>query len=233
MAEVAAFTGFGSDAMSFLGGLAAENTKTYFDAHRDVYETRVVSPLKTLVVAVGGQLRDRVSDGIEFAPKVGRSMFRINRDLRFSKDKTPYHAHLDLIFWEGASPRSSPGFILRITPDEVIIGSGIFGLKGGQLERWRAAVDDARSGDELVALIDAATVAVPGATLSEPSRNRVPKGYPADHPRADLLRHDGVHLSASVPTPAAIASAQFATWCADRYVKLAGVHRWLVREVGS
>lgn len=233
MAELAPFTGFGPDAMPFLDGLAADNSKTYFDDHRTVYEQQVFLPLKSLVVAIGEQLRERVSDGIKAVPKVGKSMFRINRDLRFSKDKTPYHTYLDSVYWEGESPRSSPGFILRITPDEVVVGAGVFGLADERLERWRSAVLDDVRGAELVALIDAGRTELKGATLSQPTRARVPKGFPSDHPRADLLRSDGLHLSATVPTPASITSARFAKWCVDRHAKLAGLHHWLVREVGD
>ena len=233
MAELPAFSGFGPDAMAFLEGLAVDNSKTYFDAHRSVYEQQVFAPLKSLVVAVGEQLQNRVSPEVSFEPKVGRSMFRINRDLRFSKDKTPYHTYLDAVFWEGSSPRTSPGFILRVAPDEVVVGAGVFGLADDRLERWRAAVLDDERGVELVDLIDRSRGALRGATLSEPTRKRLPRGLPADHPRADLLERDGFHLSATVSTPRSVTSPRFATWVADRHAELAGLHHWLVREVGD
>jgi uncharacterized protein (TIGR02453 family) len=233
VAELVPFTGFGPDAMGFLEGLSVDNSVSWFDAHRPTYEQQVFAPLKSLVVAVGEQLQDRVGPGIRFEPKVGKSMFRINRDLRFSKDKTPYHTHLDAVFWEGSRPRSSPGFILRIAPDEVVVGAGVFGLAGERLDRWRAAVLDDDRGPELVDVIDESRTALRGATLSEPTRKSVPRGLPADHPRADLLRRDGLHLSATVPTPALITSARFARWVVDRHAELAGLHRWLVRELGD
>ncbi len=233
MAEPGAFTGFGPDAMAFLDGLAADNTKRYFDAHRTVYDRQVVAPLKSLVVALGDALRERVSVDIRSEPKVGRSMFRINRDLRFSKDKTPYNAYLDAVFWEGESPRTSPAFILRIAPDDVVVGAGVFGLAGDRLTRWRDAVDDDVRGGQLVEIIERATSSLRGATMSEPTRKRVPKGFPPDHPRADLLRRDGLHVSASRPTPKSLESARFVGWCADRHAELGELHRWLVREIGG
>ena len=135
--------------------------------------------------------------------------------------------------WEGSSPRTSPGFILRLTPDEVVVGAGVFGLTDDRLERWRSAVLDPERGTELVSVIERGASALRGATLSEPTRKTVPRGLPSDHERADLLRRDGVHLSATLPTPASITSARFVTWCADRHAKLADLHRWLVREVGD
>jgi hypothetical protein len=147
VAEIPTFTGFGPDARSFLAGLAEDNSKSYFDRHRRVYEEQVARPMKSLVVDVGARLADRVAPGIRAEPKVGRSLFRINRDLRFSADTTPYH------------------------PD----------------------VDDAPGG-ALAEAIAAVRRRLPGATLPEATRAKVPKGYPDDHPRADLLRRDAMHL---------------------------------------
>lgn len=219
--------------MPFLVGLADDNTKRYFETHRTLYEEQVLQPLMSLVVAIGDELRERVSPAIRSEPKIGKSMFRINRDLRFSKDKTPYHTYLDSVYWEGDSPRASPGFILRITPDEVIIGAGVVGLFGERLERWRTAVLDDDRGIELATLIEATRCRLRGATLTEPTRKRVPKGFPADHPRADLLRRDGLHLSTALAMPDSVTSASFATWCLERHVQLADLHRWLVRELGG
>ena len=137
-------TGSAPTRWTFLDGLAAENTKAYFGTHRATYDAQVFAPLKSLVNALGEQLQHRVSDGLRYEPKVGKSLFRINRDLRFSTDKTPYHTHLDVVVWEGESPRSSPGFILRIAPHEVVVGAGVFARTDDRLARWRNAVDGER-----------------------------------------------------------------------------------------
>ncbi|MGI9646468.1 MAG: DUF2461 domain-containing protein [Ilumatobacteraceae bacterium] len=233
MADVAPFTGFGPDALDFLDGLAADNSKSYFGANRAVYDHQVAGPMKSLVVAVGDGLRERVSPAVEAEPKVGKSLFRINRDLRFSKDKTPYNPYVDAVFWEGSLPRTSPGFILRIGADALVVGAGVFGLSGDRLARYRDAVVDDATGAELEATIGASRRAVKGATLSEPQRKRVPAGYPSDHSRADLLCFDGLHLSVETTPPASITSARFVPWLLDRYEKLAPFEQWLVRNVGD
>lgn len=94
--SAAGFAGFGDDAIGFLAGLEADNTAAYFQANRRVYDEQVRGPLQQLCVAVGERLAAGLVPEIRYEPKVGKSMFRINRDLRFSKDKTPYHPHLDL-----------------------------------------------------------------------------------------------------------------------------------------
>lgn len=221
------FDGFGPDAMAFLEGLEADNTKTYFDANRATYDTEVALPLKQLVIAVGERLADGPAPEIQFEPKIGKSMFRINRDLRFSKDKTPYHPHLDLAWWQGDHAKTSPGFILRIRPDVILTGVGVFALADERLSRFRAAVVG-EAGEELDRLVSAATSSIKGASLSEPSRKRVPKGFDADHPRASYLLFDGLHMSATEPTPASITSGRFAKLVADRLTRYADLHRWLV-----
>jgi uncharacterized protein (TIGR02453 family) len=227
------FDGFGPQALAFLEGLAVDNTKDYFDAHRKVYDEQVAAPMKALVVAVGGALADRVDPNLRAEPKVGRSLFRINRDLRFGADKTPYHTWVDAVFWNGSAPRSSPGFLLRIAPDGIVTGAGVFGLAGERAERYRRAVLDDVTGRELTTIIDDTTRAVRGARLGEPQRARPPRGWPADHPRSHLLRYDALHLSATTPPPASLTSARFASWCTSRLERFAPFERWLVDHVGD
>ena len=221
------FSGFGPDMVGFLAGLEADNSKVYFDANRAIYDEQVRRPLQLLCVAVGDRLAAGGVPELEYEPKVGRSMFRINRDLRFSKDKTPYHPHLDLAWWQGEHPKTSPAFIMRIRADEVLTGVGVFGFADASLERYRSAVVD-EPGVELERIIGEVTAAVPSAALSEPTRKRVPRGLDADHPRAHLLLHDGLHLSGVEPTPPSITTDAFADHIADRLAAYLDLHRWLV-----
>jgi uncharacterized protein (TIGR02453 family) len=233
MADPELFGGFGPDALSFLSGLATDNTKTYFAEHRGIYTTQVAAPMKSLVVTLGDELRTRISPSIRSEPKIGRSLFRINRDLRFAKDKTPYHTHLDAVFWEGESPRASPGFIMRITAESVVLGSGVFVLRGVRLNRYRRAVIDPDAGGELDALIAELQISARGAVMSEPRRTSVPRGFPVEHPRSDLLRRDGFHMSVEVPAPELITSEKFVPWCADHLERFASLEHWLVTNVGD
>ncbi len=233
MAAVPPFAGFGPDALDFLDGLAADNSKAYFDEHRTIYDRQVATPLKGLVNAVGDALRDRIAPDIDFEPELGKSMFRINRDLRFAKDKTPYNTHLDALWWQGETPRTGPGFIMRISSTEVLTGVGVFGMGGASLEVFRAAILDDALGAEFDAVLAATLRALPRAALSEPQRKRVPKGLPADHPRAEMLKYEQLHVSASAKVPKSITSPKFVDWLTDRYVKLAPLHRWLMDHVGD
>lgn len=231
MTAATAFAGFGPDAIEFLRGLEVDNSKQYFEAHRTIYKDQIHAPLKDLVVAVGERLADGVAPAIEFEPKVGRSMFRINRDLRFSKDKTPYHPHLDLAWWQGDVPKASPGFILRIRHDEVLTGVGVFGMADDRLDRWRAAAL-ADAGAELDRIVADVTAPPIDARVSDPSRKRVPRGFDADHERSRWLLHDSLHVSSTHPTPSSVTSPDFADWVVAHHAELAPLHRWLVTNVG-
>lgn len=224
------FSGFGAGAMRFLGGLEADNTKTYFDAHRSLYDAEIARPMKELVMVVGQRLAESVDPDIGFEPRIGKSLFRINRDLRFSKDKTPYNTHLDAAWWHGGDVKTSPAFIVRITPDTVLTGVGIYGISGERLTRYRDAVVGG-AGEELASLVTELRRSVRGAGLSEPSRKRVPAGYDAEHQRVNFLLRDGFHISASAPTPASITSSRFASWVVDRLAKYADTQRWFVANV--
>lgn len=225
--ELGPFKGFGPNAMTFLTDLEADNSKSYFDAHRAIYDDEVARPLKQLVLAVGEHLAAGPAPDLQFEPKIGKSMFRINRDLRFSKDKTPYHPHLDLAWWVGDHAKTSPAFICRIRSDQVLTGVGVFALDRDRLDQFRnAVIGDA--GEDLDRIIESTKTATKGATLSEPSRKRVPKGFDPEHPRAHYLLFDGLHLSNAERTPASVTGTRFAQWVGDRLARYGELHRWLV-----
>lgn len=111
------FEGFPPETFVFLKGLAKNNTKAWFDEHRDDHEQFHLAPAKAFVEAIGPGLK-KISKAINAEPQVNGSIFRINRDVRFSKDKRPYKTTLDLWFWEGEKRGwEAPGFYLRLKPD--------------------------------------------------------------------------------------------------------------------
>ena len=123
MGEMSEFTGFPPQTLDFLTGLSANNSKDWFDAHRSDYDAYWVEPAKAFVEAAGEALVDLAPE-IEAQPRVNGSIFRVNRDIRFSKDKRPYKDHRDFWFWEGQRKQAVSGFFMRITPDALGIGVG-------------------------------------------------------------------------------------------------------------
>jgi uncharacterized protein (TIGR02453 family) len=219
------FAGFASDAWAFLAELQADNTKAFFDANRHRYDDGIAGPSKALVEAVAVVLPDRLGLDVRAEPRVGRSLFRINRDTRFAADKTPYKTHVDFLFWVGdGPPRARPAFIVRITADRVVVGGGRMAVTGGALDAYRAALDDPQRSDGVRTAVD--TLLASGAELSHADRARSPRPFPAEHPNADLLRRDGFHVSRTTPRPAPVAGPGFAAWCADALVPFVPIVAW-------
>ena len=227
--EIGPFQGFPEETFAFLDGLKKNNDKKFFDANRDRYEQYIVAPSKAFVVAMGELLNAQISPDIVALPKAGASMGRINRDIRFSKDKTPYNAHLHFTFWDGPDKKTSPGFAMWLDSAGVGLGVGMRGFDKLLLERWRSKVLDDQSGASLDKAIRAVEKA--GAKLSEPHYKKVPRGLPTDHPRADLLRYNTFHAMIKADVPKVVSSKRFAKWCTDRFQKLAPLDCWLVEHL--
>lgn len=227
------FAGFPREGLDFLAGLGEDNTRAYFDAHRDVYESALLQPAKAFVVALGEELRRRVSPGLRAEPRVNGSILRINRDTRFSSDKRPYKDHLDFWFWEGDGPsRAYPGLFMRLRPATVMLGAGMHRFEPAALAAYRAAVISDEMGPALEDALVAAT-AVRGVTVGGLSLKRVPRGLDAEHPRAELLRHGALYVGGEWKLPRAASGRAFVGWTADRLERMAPVERWLAVALGG
>jgi uncharacterized protein (TIGR02453 family) len=225
------FTGFPQETFAFLGDLAENNVKPWFDAHREEYETGYVRPAFAFIAALGPRLRN-ISPAVAFDPKVNGSLFRIQRDVRFSADKTPYKTHLDLWFWHG--PRrgwAAPGFFLRLGPERLILGVGMHRFEKMQLDAYRRAVVDDRAGRALAKAIKAVESAGDYA-IGGAARKRVPAGFDAEHPRAALLLNDGLWAELE-GNPATAAQATFVDDCVGRFAAMWPIGRWLLKEVAQ
>jgi uncharacterized protein (TIGR02453 family) len=160
------FSGWPASALAFYAGLEADNSKAYWSEHRAVYEADVLAPMNALLA--------------ELAAEFGEGkLFRPYRDIRFSADKSPYKTTIAAVLPRG-------GFI-QLSAAGLDVGRGSHGFAADQLERYRMAVADDHSGEELRRLI--ADAEAHGIRVAAHERlTNVPRGYPKDHPRGDLLR---------------------------------------------
>jgi uncharacterized protein (TIGR02453 family) len=225
------FAGFPREGFEFLAELATDNTRTFFDAHRATYEAALLQPAKDFVTALGEQLCARVAPGLRAEPRVNGSILRLARDTRFATDKRPYKDHVDLWFWEGDAPsRERPGLSVRLRPATVVLSAGIHRLEPVALAAYRAAVDDERSGEALETATEDALM-LRGVRLGGAAYKRVPRGFDADHPRAELLRHAALYVSGEWKLPRVASGPGFVGWVADRLEQMAPVERWLTRTI--
>lgn len=215
---------FPAEAREFLRALPTHD-KAWFDANRPAYQSLIAEPAKALVEAVATDLRNELSPAIVGVPRVNGSISPINRDIRFSADKTPYKDHLLFRWWEGEEKKTAPTLFVRLAADEVGFATGVM---LPSLDRWRELVDSEATGAALATAI-AALVAETGAEVAGIEYKRVPKPYPAEHPRADLLRCKWLQVRWMEPFPED--GADFAPWCARHLLRCADVHRWLVEHL--
>lgn len=172
------------DTTRFLGRLRANNDRQWFEAHRDDYEAHVKRPGEAFARALASELQAATGEPHEYR------IFRVHRDVRFSKDKTPYNAHLHISFSpDGGCNEGGPAWMFGLDPDGLTLGAGIIALSASRLDIWRALVA-APEGASVAALID--RLRAEEVRVGEPELKRVPAPYPPDHPRADLLRRKGL-----------------------------------------
>ena len=107
------FTGIPKSGLAFLAGLREHNNKEWFESHRAAWDDELMPALLEACGALHQRLLP-VMPKLALQPRVGGNLFRLNREVRFSKDKKPYETHAGLLLWEGAEKFSSPGFFLRV-----------------------------------------------------------------------------------------------------------------------
>jgi uncharacterized protein (TIGR02453 family) len=163
------FSGWPEEALDFYDGLEADNSKAYWTANKATYEACVLGPMSELV----DELSADFGEG---------KIFRPYRDVRFSKDKSPYKTAIGAVMGDGYIQLSAKG---------LAVGNGMYSMAPDQLDRYRQAVASDVTGGELVAVIGAVRqhkITVHGHEVLKTA----PRGYPADHPRIELLRYKGV-----------------------------------------
>ena len=161
-------------------------------------------------------------------PAVNQSIFRINRDTRFSRDKTPYKDHLGIWMWEGAGKRMEcTGFYFHIEAARFRMGAGMYTFPRSLLDTYRRAVVDPKTGPLLTRAMTAVRKAGPYA-IGGSHYKRVPSGFDAEHKNAALLLHNGLWVSMDSEPPAELFTPDCTDFCFTHYRNMMPVHRWLL-----
>jgi uncharacterized protein (TIGR02453 family) len=227
MAGQSKFNGFFKETVTFFENLKKNNTKKWFEAHKQDYETFVMKPARAFVMAMGKKLRTHVPD-IVAVPKVNKSLFRINRDTRFSPDKSPYKTNIGIFFWEGNRPRMEcSGFYFHLEPPILMLGGGLYMFPKYLFDTYRNSVVHAKHGKELaqiVAKIEKKKVFEIGGKHYK----RIPSGFDPAHPSAGLLLHNGLYVGVESPIPEEFYSGKLVDYCWIRFQPLLPLHSWLV-----
>ncbi|HYV66184.1 MAG TPA: DUF2461 domain-containing protein [Myxococcales bacterium] len=221
------FSGFQRGQVAFFKQLAAKQDREWFKQNKDRYLTLAERPMKDLLDDLQPKLA-RQYQGFALAPP---KHFRIYRDVRFSKDKSPFKTHVAaMIGLRGGEEEGAPAALYVHLGLQDFAGAGHWHLPSDKLERYRKLVGNDKTGRELQKRVEA--LKKKGFKLdSFEATKRVPSGFPPDHPRAGLLKLKG--LGISFPSiPAAVRfSPRLATWLAARSAEAAALVTWLERRL--
>jgi len=226
------FLGFRPQAFRFLRSLARNNRRDWFEAHRDAFETELQQPLLALLDEVDVRL---ASLAPELSADKKRSVFRIYRDIRFSKDKSPYKTHV--AFWVGhralgrsggAAVHGGAGLYFHLEPNASIVAGGMWMPPPAALTRIRAALSEDLRGFEAARRTLRRTY---GELSDESVLQRLPRGFAADHPAANWLRYRSFTVSRAIPA-AELQRTSLPDWLAYAYGPVIPLVRWLNGALG-
>jgi uncharacterized protein (TIGR02453 family) len=209
-----AFGGFPAEAFDFYARLELDNSRAFWLANKAIYDTAVKSAFADL------------SDAVE--RKYGAlHLFRPHRDVRFSKDKSPYKAAA------GAVNESDGGsaYYAQVSGEGLFVGCGMYAMASDQLRRWRDALDDAKRGAQITKI--AAGLESKGYDIGAmESLKTAPRGYPKDHPRIELLRLKGLTMGRPFPVAKWTHTAKALDRILAVWQDAEPMNTWLERNVG-
>jgi uncharacterized protein (TIGR02453 family) len=207
---LSAFRGWPEDAVTFFEGIEVDNSKRYWTANKDVYEAKVLAPMTALLTAL--------------APEFGEGrVFRPYRDVRFSADKSPYKTNI--------AAHNDRGYI-TLSARSLGVGGGLHMPTSEQLGRFRHAVADDPSGPELVALVGALRRKKIEVGAHEVLKS-APRGFPADHPRIELLRYKGLTGWKEWPVGPWLGTTETKRRIVDFLHAIGPLQSWLDANVGN
>lgn len=203
------------ETVAFLTGLRANNDRTWFAAHEADYRAHLKIAGEAFAAALAEVLEAMTKEVHRYR------IFRIHRDLRFSKDKTPYNAHLHIsLSPDGGCSEGGPAWMFALEPDRLTLGAGIFKFSKAQLATWRrrVAAGEGEAVARMLGGLEAPSIRIPEAELK-----RVPAPFASDHPHAPLLRRTGLTAWIDSGGTDAALGADGPAYCARELLRLRGL----------
>lgn len=226
MDEIQAFEGFPPEGFRFFQELAVNNNREWYLEHKQDYIDYLQTPAVSLVIELGGRLKSEFPGmAYDLRTNGAGSIMRIYRDVRFSKDKTPYKTHIGINFWEGAQKKGSPGFHLYMDSEGAVFYGGHHSFTKEYLAVYREAVVNDETGEELRNAL-AKLGEEPGFEVVGEQLKKVPPGYDKESPRGDLLRYKGLGVKSPELDLKLLRSPELIDTCAAAAHAMGPLHRW-------
>ncbi len=213
------FSGFTPDSINFLANLYQNNNKAWFNQNKQLFKNHLESPAQKFLETINTELANIY--GLELTAK----LFRIYRDIRFSKDKTPYNTHLRMSF-SAKNKINGPALMLSIEHDsKLILGCGIFEFSKEDKKTYRERIADIKIGAELETIIQ--QIQTYDYKIDIPVYKKIPSGYEASHPMAEFLKAKGVTIWQEPPLPKEIYSDAAVQYCIKKFEQMLPLFHWL------
>ena len=198
---------FTAGTLTFLRALKRNNRREWFNAHRDDYEAQVRQPMTAIIERLAHDFRAFAPELVA-SPRV--SMYRIHRDTRFSENKTPYKTHVAAVFPPRGLPKhEGAGVYFHVSPEEVWVGGGMYSPQTPQLQAVREHI--AANAKKLRSIVESPGFRRRLGRLEGERLQRVPRGFPRDHPAAEYLKFRQFLAGAEFPASLATSPKFYAT----------------------
>ena len=221
------FKGFSKEGIEFLKKVEKNNTKEWFELHRHIWQKEIRDISSSFVVEMGETLQILLPE-INFEPKVGKSLFKIYRDTRFSKDKTPIKSKIGHIFWQGDGHKmQSSSFYLHYNKDSYFIASGIRAFKPELLKKYREYIKLDIHAQELDSILK--ETKNKGYKLPEYGFKRLPKGFDKDDKYSYLALYKAMFAYKEYPLDEIFFSPKVVDRAFKIYKELFPLQQWVYR----
>ena len=219
------FDGFSKEALDFLNEIKHNNTKEWFEANRDRYEHLILTPSRGFVQEMGEHLQALVPT-INAIPKINGSLFRIYRDIRFRKDKTPIKTKIGVIFWQGAGKRmQSSSFYMHFDTDKLFLAVGIRGFSPQTLQKYRDFIKEEKHAKSLFEILE--EMQKKGYKLPQTKYKRLPNSFEKTYPFKQLALYGNMYAYYEVKHPCEFFNEKLCDWAYEHYENMLPLQQWV------
>lgn len=220
---------FPKKTVAYLRKLTKNNNRQWFEANRELYTSHFLEPCIQFVLEMGDRLQD-IDPDIVAIPKVDKSIFRLHRDVRFSKDKTPYKTNAGLYFWNGKMRKmDASGFYVHIEPNYWGVGLGIYMFPPQLLKKYRDVVSNSASAKELHQIVR--SLEKKGYTIGGKKYKKTPKGYNPNTLYPGYLLYEGIYAWYESDDFKKIDGGKAVNFIFKIFKDMLPLHKWLVKNL--
>lgn len=214
----------------FLSTLSRNNNKEWFEKNRDRFYLEFLQPAVQTVIDLGEKIQT-FAPNILAIPKIDKSIFRLHRDVRFSKDKSPYKTNLGLYFWEGKGKRMEcSGFYFHIEPKNFFLGAGMYVFDPHHLKKFREIVSNPEKGKELTSIVKS-ILRNKNFSIGGKSFKKTPRGFDPDYKYSDLFLYSGIYSFYESDSLSKFYKKDLVEFAYQIFREMNPLHQWLVKEI--